>query len=122
MSHAANDDGWCYIRRDPETADVEPGSGNVWAVTADAVVKIDPSGKELARAKLKARTSQAGIAAYRRHTSCPLAAAAYLPAGFAAPEASFRRALPSRYVLNASGLPGGANSNLIATVPPAPLV
>jgi DNA-binding beta-propeller fold protein YncE len=45
-------------------ADVEPATGNVWVVTADEVVKIDPKGKELARTPHKAKTSQAWIATY----------------------------------------------------------
>jgi DNA-binding beta-propeller fold protein YncE len=45
-------------------ADVDPSGGNVWVVTPDAVVKLDPGGKELARSRLKAKTSQAWLAAY----------------------------------------------------------
>jgi DNA-binding beta-propeller fold protein YncE len=45
-------------------ADVDPQTGDVWAVTADEVVKLDKAGKVLATAKHKAHTSQVWVASY----------------------------------------------------------
>jgi hypothetical protein len=46
------------------TADVEPGTGNVWVVTQQEVMKLDGKGKVLARARHAGPSSQAWALAY----------------------------------------------------------
>jgi DNA-binding beta-propeller fold protein YncE len=42
-------------------ADVEPGTGSVWVATAEEVLKLDGRGKVVARARHKAKTTQAWV-------------------------------------------------------------
>jgi hypothetical protein len=46
------------------TADVEPGTGNVWVVTGTEVLKLDKKSKVLARARHAGKTTQAWILGY----------------------------------------------------------
>jgi hypothetical protein len=45
-------------------ADVEPGTGSVWVATEEEVLKLDRTGKVVAQARHKAKTSQAWVLSY----------------------------------------------------------
>ena len=46
------------------SADAEPGTGAIWVATEEEILKLDRTGKVVAKAGHKAKTSQAWVLAY----------------------------------------------------------